>query len=67
MTHPDSSNVRISNYVKIIDKQQVRFDPQWGLKKSFINKKWIIIGKVAYSKINYCKIKKTEDSIEQKK
>ena len=25
--HPDRSNVRSSNYIKIIDKQYVRFDP----------------------------------------
>ena len=28
VTHPDDSNVRISNYIKIIDKQYVSFDPQ---------------------------------------
>ena len=26
-THSDNSNIRISNYVKIIDKQNVSFDP----------------------------------------
>ena len=39
MTHPDRSSVRISNYVKIIDKQHVRFDPPKGLKKSLIHGK----------------------------
>ena len=37
VTHPDSSNVRISNYIKIIDKQYVRFDPPRRLKKSLIH------------------------------
>ena len=32
VTHPDGSNIRISNYVKIIGKQHVRFDPPRGLK-----------------------------------
>ena len=32
VTHPDSSNVRISNYVKIIGKQHVSFDPPRGLQ-----------------------------------
>ena len=32
VTHPDVSNVWISNYVKIIDKQHVYFDPPRGLK-----------------------------------
>ena len=32
VTHPDSSNVRISNYAKIIDKQHVSFDPPRGLQ-----------------------------------
>ena len=39
VTHPGGSNVRISNYVKIIDKQHVSFDPPRGLKKSSIHKK----------------------------
>ena len=30
VTHHDGSNVRISNYVKIIGKQHVRFDPPRG-------------------------------------
>ena len=30
VTHPDRSNVRISNYVKFIDKQHIRFDPERG-------------------------------------
>ena len=34
VTHPDGSNVRISNFVKIIDKQHVRFDPPRGRLKS---------------------------------
>ena len=33
MIHPDHSNARISNYVKIIDKQHIGFDPPRGLKK----------------------------------
>ena len=33
-THPDDSNIRISNYVKIIDKQYISFDSLKGLKKS---------------------------------
>ena len=39
VTHPDGSNVRISNYVKIIDKQHVRFDLPRGLKKFLIHGK----------------------------
>ena len=39
VTHHDDSNVRISNYVKIIDKQHVRFDPSSGLIKSLIHGK----------------------------
>ena len=34
VTHPDGNNVWISNYVKIIGKQHVRFDPPRGLEKS---------------------------------
>ena len=34
VTHPDDSNVRISNYVKIIGKQLAIFNPPRGLKKS---------------------------------
>ena len=37
VTNPDGSNVRISNYVKIIDKQHIPFDPPRGLKKSLIH------------------------------
>ena len=33
VTHPVGRNVRISNFVKIIDKQHVSFDPPRGLKK----------------------------------
>ena len=32
MTYPDGNNIRISNYVKIINKHQVRFDPPRELK-----------------------------------
>ena len=37
--HPDGSNDRTSNYVKIIDKKHVSFDPTRGLKKSLIHEK----------------------------
>ena len=36
VTHPDGSNVWISNYVKIIGKQHVSFDSPRGLEKSLI-------------------------------
>ena len=39
VTHLDYSNIRISNYFKIIDKQHVRFDLPRGLKKSLIHEK----------------------------
>ena len=39
VTHPDGSNVWISNYVKIIDKQNVRFDLLRGLKKFLMHGK----------------------------
>ena len=39
MTYTDGSNVLISNYAKIIDKQHVRFDPPRGLQKSLIYRK----------------------------
>ena len=32
VTHPDGRNVRISNFVKITEKQHVSFDPSSGLK-----------------------------------
>ena len=57
VTYPDGSNVRISNLVKIIDKQHLYFDSPRGLKKSLIHWKYIVIGKVIYSRRNYCKIK----------
>ena len=65
-TYHDCSYIRASNYIKIIDKEHVRFHPPRGLQKSFIKKEWIVIGNVIYNKRNYCKIKITEDSIEQK-
>ena len=34
VTHPDDSNVRISNYIKIADKQHACFVPPRGLKSS---------------------------------
>ena len=67
VAHPDGSNVRISNYVKIIDKQHARFDPARGLKKVLntwkIDSDW---KSNIYSRRNYCKIKIAEDSIKQK-
>ena len=33
VTNPDGSNARVSNCIKIIDKQHVNFDPPKGLKK----------------------------------
>ena len=36
MTNPDVSNVRNSNYIKIIDKENVAFNTLRGLQKSFI-------------------------------
>ena len=57
MINPDSSNGKISNYIKIIDKQHARLHPPRGLQKSLIKEKWIVIGKVIYSRRNYCKIK----------
>ena len=39
VTYLDCSNVRISNYVKIIDKEHVRFDPPSELKKSLVHEK----------------------------
>ena len=35
-TYPDGSYIRVSNYIKIIDKEHVRFHPSRGLQKSFI-------------------------------
>ena len=34
--YPDGSYVRVSNYIKIIDKEHVRFHPPKGLQKSLI-------------------------------
>ena len=40
MTHADgNNNVRFSNYVKIIGKLHVRFDPPRRFKKSLIHEK----------------------------
>ena len=36
VTNPDGSNVRISNYIKIIDKEYVRFHSLRELQKSLI-------------------------------
>ena len=36
------------------------------IQKSLIKEKWIDVGKVIYSRKNYCKIKITEESIQQK-
>ena len=54
--YPDGSYIRVSNYIKIIDKEHVRFHSPRGLQKSFIKEKWIVIGKVIYRKRNFCKI-----------
>ena len=35
-TYPDESYNRVLNYIKIIDKEYVSFDPSRGLLKSFI-------------------------------
>ena len=65
MTNPDGSNVRVSNYINIIDKQHVFFINQEYLK--VLNKgKWIEVGKVIYNWRNYKNIKITEDNIQQK-
>ena len=44
-TYPDRSYIRVSNYIKIIVKEHVRFHLPRGLQKSFIKEKWIEIGK----------------------
>ena len=39
VAYPDDCNVRVSNCIKIIDKQHICFDPPSGLKKSLIHEK----------------------------
>ena len=65
VAYPDDWNVRVSNCIKIFDKQHFVFIFQEDAK--VIKKANIIeVGKVIYNIWNYCKIKITEDSIEQK-
>ena len=66
MAYPDYCNVRVSNCIKIIDKEHFAFIFQDDCK-SHKEINIIKVGKVVYTNIrNYCKIKITEDSIEQK-
>ena len=50
-TNPDGSNVRVSNYIKIIDKHHVVFILK-KIKKVLNTWKWIKAGKVIYSRRN---------------
>ena len=59
-----ASFVGVSNYIKIIGKEYIRFHPPRGLQKYLIKDKYIVIGKVIFSRRNYCKKKITEDSIQ---
>ena len=54
-TYPNGSYIRVSNYIKIIEKEHAHFHRPRGLQKTFIKEKRIVIGKVTYSRRrNYC-------------
>ena len=65
MAYPDDCNVRVSNCIKIIDKEHFVFIFQ-EIAKVIKKANIIEIGKVINNIRNYCKIKITEDSIKQK-
>ena len=60
--YPDCSCIRVSNCIKIVGKEYVVFIFQEDCKSP---SKWIEMERLMQQK-NYCKIKTTEDSIEQK-
>ena len=65
LTYSDGSYIRISNYIKTIDKEY-GFSLSKRITKVLNIGKWIKARKVIYSRRNYKSIKITEDNIEQK-
>ena len=49
-----NSIVRVSNFIRFIDEKLIRFNPQRGYKKSVSKEEWIVVGKIAESRLNYC-------------
>ena len=65
-TFQENSYVRVSNYTRILDGGYFRFHQPLGIQKRIEKEKWVVVGKVIYSRRNYCKIEIIENQDGQK-
>ena len=54
--YPNDCIIRVSNFIRLVDENRIRFDPPRGHMKSVLKEEWNIVGKIYDSKQNYCQV-----------
>ena len=54
--YPNDYIIRVSNFIRLVDENHIRFDPPRGHMKSVLKEEWNIVGKIYNSKLNYCQV-----------
>ena len=54
--HYNDCIIRVSNFIRLVDENHIRFDPPRGHMKSVLKEEWNIVGKIYDSNLNYCQV-----------